>query len=157
MASNPLNCEILRCSRCETHVVVTDLKVAELPRRRTDAAMILIPSEGTFRFNLKLAPSVVFVKRSLKLAEQQQHLLCTTCSQVIAYQREPLQNKSMPPQHPSRSRSARVTKDLRGQRACHWGWGQNVSGKGRFVAGSVHYVICLVEFREAGDSLLLIR
>ena len=115
MASNPLNCEILRCSRCDTHVVVMDLSVAELPRRRTDAALILIPSEGTFRFNLKLAPSVVFVKRSDKLAEQQQHLLCTTCSQVIAYQREPLQNKSTPPQHPSCSLCSGVTPDLRRQ------------------------------------------
>lgn len=73
------------CSLCGTNVLVTDMLLETMPRRKTDDSIIALISKIFFKSYLKKEKLIV-VRRNINKYEKQYRWVCPHCGVFIAYQ-----------------------------------------------------------------------
>mmetsp|Transcript_2744 Transcript_2744/g.4286 ORF Transcript_2744/g.4286 Transcript_2744/m.4286 type:complete len:175 (-) Transcript_2744:68-592(-) len=76
---------VFHCRRCGVHALITDCDLWEMPRRKTDKAVVLDTSKWVVRSSMVEAPDVEKVRRDKGMEKQYNHL-CSSCGQRLAYQ-----------------------------------------------------------------------
>eukprot|EP00742_Colponemidia_sp_Colp-10_P005720 GILJ01006113.1.p1 GENE.GILJ01006113.1~~GILJ01006113.1.p1 ORF type:complete len:253 (-),score=39.67 GILJ01006113.1:753-1511(-) len=77
------NLTVFYCIQCQALAFITDCDLSQLPRRRTDNAMVLDVTQRVFKPSMT-APELTVVTRE-KGKEKQFRLHCATCRSWIAY------------------------------------------------------------------------
>eukprot|EP00442_Polarella_glacialis_P050345 CAMPEP_0115145056 /NCGR_PEP_ID=MMETSP0227-20121206/61893_1 /TAXON_ID=89957 /ORGANISM="Polarella glacialis, Strain CCMP 1383" /LENGTH=162 /DNA_ID=CAMNT_0002554511 /DNA_START=40 /DNA_END=525 /DNA_ORIENTATION=+ len=72
------------CKRCRAHLVITDIDLADVPRRRTDGAIVLDARKQVVKLYTKKREGHNVVRRE-KGAERQFMHACPSCDQEVGY------------------------------------------------------------------------
>mmetsp|Transcript_52138 Transcript_52138/g.124201 ORF Transcript_52138/g.124201 Transcript_52138/m.124201 type:complete len:178 (+) Transcript_52138:74-607(+) len=82
------NFNVFHCKRCQTHVIITDHDLFEVPRRKTDGAMVLDGRKVVIRLNTNRRETCNLVRRPNGVERQYVHE-CKNCGQDVAYTSTP--------------------------------------------------------------------
>ncbi|CAI7847715.1 unnamed protein product [Closterium sp. NIES-54] len=75
------------CKQCGAHVLITDSQLAELPRRKTDGAMVMERAKHVMRLNV-METGKQLLKRGEGKVERQYRMGCGECGVMVAYRSE---------------------------------------------------------------------
>ncbi|CEM17362.1 unnamed protein product [Vitrella brassicaformis CCMP3155] len=76
---------VFHCKKCNNHVLITDMELTDIPRRRTDNAIVFDTEASVVKLNTNAKDEPVVIKRE-KGVERQWHHFCPECGQLVAYQ-----------------------------------------------------------------------
>mmetsp|Transcript_98972 Transcript_98972/g.268792 ORF Transcript_98972/g.268792 Transcript_98972/m.268792 type:complete len:177 (+) Transcript_98972:74-604(+) len=79
---------VLHCKRCDTHVLITDIELADIPRRRTDGALVLDARKQVVRLYTSKQEGSQLIRRP-NGAERQYVHACSSCGQAVGYTSTP--------------------------------------------------------------------
>eukprot|EP00747_Dinoflagellata_sp_TGD_P021941 gnl/TRDRNA2_/TRDRNA2_128797_c0_seq1.p1 gnl/TRDRNA2_/TRDRNA2_128797_c0~~gnl/TRDRNA2_/TRDRNA2_128797_c0_seq1.p1 ORF type:complete len:175 (+),score=29.91 gnl/TRDRNA2_/TRDRNA2_128797_c0_seq1:48-572(+) len=79
---------VFHCKRCDTHVVITDVDLSCIPRRKTDSALVLDASKVVIRLNTTKKEGCQLIRREKGVERQYVHE-CSSCGQTIGYTSKP--------------------------------------------------------------------
>ncbi|CAK9064896.1 unnamed protein product [Durusdinium trenchii] len=82
------NFNAFHCKRCRTHLVTTDAELAQLPRRRTDGAMVLDARLQVVQLYTLRKEGSRTIRREKGVERQYVHA-CPSCDQEVAYTSKP--------------------------------------------------------------------
>eukprot|EP00927_Polykrikos_kofoidii_P068408 TRINITY_DN63782_c0_g1_i1.p1 TRINITY_DN63782_c0_g1~~TRINITY_DN63782_c0_g1_i1.p1 ORF type:complete len:176 (-),score=32.33 TRINITY_DN63782_c0_g1_i1:88-615(-) len=82
------NFNVFHCKRCSTHVIITDVDLASLSRRRTDGAYILDARKAVVRLNTERKEGAQLIRREKGVERQHIHA-CSSCGKDVGYTTTP--------------------------------------------------------------------
>jgi len=77
-----------KCKNCDQICIITDAELYNIPKRKTDNAVILNLAQDMIKMRTEEKPDKVKIKREKGCEKQWQHA-CSRCGTVVAYQCQP--------------------------------------------------------------------
>eukprot|EP00386_Alphamonas_edax_P004368 GDKI01013855.1.p1 GENE.GDKI01013855.1~~GDKI01013855.1.p1 ORF type:complete len:179 (+),score=31.96 GDKI01013855.1:125-661(+) len=76
---------VIHCAKCNTHLAITDMDLFDIPRRRTDNAVVIDFSTAIVKLNSEVAEESIAIRREKGIERQWKHS-CKECQTPIGYQ-----------------------------------------------------------------------